>query len=101
MTLAEAIREAIAEFWKSVEQTDIVYAVYSDEGLKVDESGMYIPIERVDVPQVYSQQGTEIDIEPESGPAVKGVLRCTLKDGDRVVAAVHHGGQRCSVLYKL
>jgi len=101
MTLLEAIREAIASFWETVEQTDIIYATYTGDGFRIDNAAMDILLDRVDVPKIYSQQGVEFECRMENGINGKAILKDTLEAGDKVAVAVHHGGQRYSVLYKL
>ena len=101
MVLIEAIREAIAAFWDTVEQTDIVYATYTGEGLKIDNTSIDILMDKVDIPKVLSQQGVELEYQTDSGKAGKTVLKQPLKAGDKVAVAVHHGGKRYSILYKI
>ena len=101
MMLVEAVREAIEAFFENLEQTEIIYATYTDGGLKTDSTLINIPMERVDIPKIFSQQGVEIDFSLAGKNTEKAVLKDALADGDKVVVAAHHKGQRYSVLYKL
>ncbi len=101
MIFIEALREAIAAYFEGIEQPDTIYATYTGEGLKIDATLLDVPMENVDVPALFSQQGMEAECQKASGDSETVVLKSALNAGDKVIAAVHHGGQRYSILYKL
>ena len=101
VTLIEAVRDAMTAFLEGVEQNDVIYATYTGESLRIDNTLINIPMEMVDLPKIYSPQGAEIELVPEGQAARKAVVRESFGPGDKVAVAVHHGGKRYSVLYKL
>ena len=101
MTFIEAIREAISACLAGWEATDIIYATYTDEGLKIDDTLIYIPMEFVDLPEIFSQNGLKAECIRGGGSSEEVSLKVQLQIGDRLAVAVHHGGQRYSVLYRI
>lgn len=101
MTLAEAVRDAVTAFFECLELNEIIYATYTGGVLRMDNTLIDIPMELVDMPKMYSSQGAEIELRVEGQGIKKAVICDALAEGDKVAVAVHHGGQRYSVLYKL
>lgn len=99
MTLIEAIREAISAAINSAMLPEIIYANYSLQGLIIDPSQPPVPLKKVDIPALYTQQGLTVRCEQVQGG--KLTLKAPLADGDRVAVIAHHRRQRFSVLYKV
>ena len=99
MTLIEAIREAIAEALNSALLSEVIYATYTSEGLVFDTSQPPIPLKKVDIPLVLTQQGMTAECPEVQGGKI--TIKNPLADGDRVAVIAHHKRQRFSILYKV
>ena len=99
MTLIEAIREAIGEAINSALLVEVIYATYTSEGLVTDLSQPPIPLKKVDIPPMLTQQGITADCPEVQGG--KLTIKTPLADGDRVAVIAHHKRQRFSILYKV
>ena len=99
MTLIEAIREAIAEALNSALLSEVIYATYTSEGLVFDTSQLPVPLKKVDIPPMLTQQGMTLECSQIQGGKLN--IKNPLADGDRVAVIAHHKRQRFSILYKV
>ena len=105
MTLIEAVREAVCCAASGVFTNDVIYATFTGDGLKIEETENIIPMDRVDVPPIFKggitvlyKAAEQSEIQPKSGEVT---LKSDLLPNDKVAALVHHDGQRFSILYKI
>lgn len=67
------------------QQADLVYGIYTGNGIKIDNKPLPIPCDMVDIPERLRK------LEDEEA----------LKSGDRVAVLQKHGGQRYFILDRL
>lgn len=125
MDIIGAIKKVVADYLENEKMSDVIYATYTGNSLKLDNKPVQIPLDMVDIPErlqeynvkfsfelnqqqcdeqvfIYLKGGARLELESmklEDIPCK--IVYDKLKSGDRVAVVQKKEGQRFSIMDKV